>query len=881
MAAVSASANTLEVFYSYAQQDEKWQKEIEKHLTNLKRQKLIVGWNKREIGAGTDWKRESHAHLNTAHLILLLISPDFLASEYCYSVEMTRAIERYKAGEAVVIPLLLRPVDCQGTPFEELQGLPKNGKPLSQWRDRDKALLEVQAGIRAAVLHLNPTLHPISAEDVSSAAASGEEQPNKPTPLPPIQVFHVPHGRNPFFTGRQDILAQVHETLIAESNSSRTPVALSGLGGVGKTQTAIEYAYRYQEEYSVVLWVKAESRDVLASDFVTIAGLLTLPEKDVQDQSSIIRAVKNWLEANSHWLLLLDNVEDLDMIEDFLPKRSTGQILLTTHEYVMSGKAQRIKLEPMEPQEGTLLLLRRADIIPRDADLDSALEADCTQAEEIVQIMDGLPLGLDQAGAYIEETACGLSGYAELFHTHQKELLNRADTLFSAHEPVATTWDLAFKNVQAQNAAAADLLRLCAFLYPDAIPEEIVNHVPQDCSPHLHTLVNNPLTLNEAIVELLKYSLIRRDPTSKTLAMHRLMQFALKNGMSEDTQSQWAACTVRTVNEAFPKVEFDVWSLCQWYLPHAQSCTALLQQYTLAFPEAASLLNKMGHYLWDRGEFAEAEPLLEKALEMREQVLGAEHPDLAQSLNDLGVLYNQQGMDKRAELLHHRALAIRETVLEPEHPDVAQSLDNLGSVYYDRNQYTQAELFSRRALAILEKVQDQKPLDFALTLRLLGACYTGQEKYVQANAHLQHALTIYEHRTGSNHPDTADCLRSLGSAFYHEHNYQQAESFYVRAIAIQEKILGLEHIRLAHALFGLATLYNTWRKFSKADPLYQRCLAIYGKVLGAENIQVAEVLEGYALLLRKTKRKTKAAEWEARAEMIRAKYAQENVESEV
>ena len=131
MAAVSTSANTVEVFYSYARQDEKWQTELEKHLTNLKRQKLIVGWNMREISAGTDWEDEIHTHLNTAHLILLLISPDFLASDYCYSVEMTRAMERYEAEEAVVIPLFLRPVDYQGTPFEKLQGLPRNGKPLS------------------------------------------------------------------------------------------------------------------------------------------------------------------------------------------------------------------------------------------------------------------------------------------------------------------------------------------------------------------------------------------------------------------------------------------------------------------------------------------------------------------------------------------------------------------------------------------------------------------------------------------------------------------------------------------------------------------------------------------------------------------------------
>src|SRR5207249_2470082 len=274
MATESALANTIEVFYSYAQQDEKWQKEIEKHLANLKSQKLIVGWNKREIGAGTDWKRESHTHLNTAHLILLLISPDFLASEYCYSVEMTRAIERYEAGEAVVIPLILRPVDWQGTPFEALQCLPKNSKPLSEWRNRDKALLEVGAGIRAAVLQLNATVHPVSADDVSSAADSVEEQPDKHTSPPLIQVLHVPHRRNPFFTGREDILARIRGAFKANHDDITIPVALSGLGGVGKTQTAIEYAYRHQDEYAVVLWVKADSRDVLASDFVTIAGLL-------------------------------------------------------------------------------------------------------------------------------------------------------------------------------------------------------------------------------------------------------------------------------------------------------------------------------------------------------------------------------------------------------------------------------------------------------------------------------------------------------------------------------------------------------------------------------------------------------------------------------
>ncbi len=440
------------------------------------------------------------------------------------------------------------------------------------------------------------------------------------------------------------------------------------------------------------------------------------------------------------------------MIEEFLPERSTGHVLLTTSKHAMSGKAQGIRLGPMKAQEGSLLLLRRADIIPQNAELESASEADRTQAEEIVNIMGGLPLGLDQAGAYIEETACGLSSYAELFHTHQKELLKRADISFPSHAPVATTWDLAFKEVQSQHAAAVDLLRLCAFLYPDAIPEEIFNYVPEECSHHLHTLANNPLTLNEVIGVLLKYSLIRRDPSSKTIAMHRLMQLALKNEMCEDTKQEWAVCAMRTVNEAFPKVAFEAWPLCQRYLPHAQSCRELLKQYTLAFPEAASLLNKMGHYAWDRGEYAEARSLLEQALAMREQVLGAEHPDLAQSLNDLAVLYIQIDMFKQAEPLIYRALEIRENVLGPEHSLVAQSLRNLGGLYYDQGEYTQAEYFARRAVAITEEVQEQEPLEFAKSLMDLGSSYTAMDKYVQAKAHLQRALSIFERTVGSKSP---------------------------------------------------------------------------------------------------------------------------------
>ena len=146
---------SIEVFYSYAHEDEELVKELRKHLSLLKRQGVIREWYDREITAGTDWKGQLDQHLNSSGVILLLVSADFLASDYCYDVEMTRALERHDQGEARVIPVLLRKVDgWQGAPFGKIQSLPTDGKPVTSWNDRDEAFADVARGIRRAVSEL-------------------------------------------------------------------------------------------------------------------------------------------------------------------------------------------------------------------------------------------------------------------------------------------------------------------------------------------------------------------------------------------------------------------------------------------------------------------------------------------------------------------------------------------------------------------------------------------------------------------------------------------------------------------------------------------------------------------------------------------------------
>src|SRR5258708_22257879 len=144
----------VNVFLSYAHKDKVLRDQLDEHLSLLKRLKLIRTWHDRDIMPGTEWRQAIDTHLNAAHLILLLISPAFMSSEYCYTKEMKRAVERHEAGEAYVIPIILRPVDWQDAPFGKLQALPSNALPVTLWRNKDKAFLDIAQGIRKAVEEL-------------------------------------------------------------------------------------------------------------------------------------------------------------------------------------------------------------------------------------------------------------------------------------------------------------------------------------------------------------------------------------------------------------------------------------------------------------------------------------------------------------------------------------------------------------------------------------------------------------------------------------------------------------------------------------------------------------------------------------------------------
>ncbi len=269
-----------------------------------------------------------------------------------------------------------------------------------------------------------------------------EESVSTIPPLPATTYWNVPYQRNPFFTGREEILSPLHRQITAtQSVAISQSAALSGLGGIGKTQLAIEYAYRYREEYRAIFWMRAASYDTLISDYVALAKLVELPGSDNQDQTQIVTAAKRWLTHHKNWLLILDNADELSLIVDFIPEGNSGYLLLTTRSQATGQIAPSFLVDTMKPEEACLLLLRRAKQLPPGARLDAAPLPAQEAALAIANELGGLPLALDQAGAYIEETGCSLQEYLTLYRTRRMYFLQRQSEAPSAYpHTVASTW---------------------------------------------------------------------------------------------------------------------------------------------------------------------------------------------------------------------------------------------------------------------------------------------------------------------------------------------------------------------------------------------------------------------------------------------------------
>jgi len=759
-------ATPIEVFYSYSHKDEELRDELEKHLSILRRQRVITGWHDRKIAAGREWAGEIDQHLNTAKVILLLISADFLASDYCYDVEMKRAMERHDNGEAQVIPVILRKVDWRGSLFGKLQALPTDAKPVTSWSNRDEAFANIAMGIRKAIedLHKAPTT-------VANLRPSADS-------LPPI--WNVPHQRNINFTGRKELLKELHDALTSGKPAALTQ-ALHGLGGVGKTQTAVEYAYRHAKEYDLVWWVRSETPEKLAADYALLAERLDLKEKSERDQKIIVQAVSHALAHSTGWLLIFDNAEDPADLHGYVPQGSGGHVLVTSRNRAFGSVAHPLQVKAMEPADAAKFLLKRTPL------------TDEKGAGDLANELGNLPLALEHAAAYIEKTGATFLGYLKLFKTRQKDILARAEPPSGYHATVATTWELSFVQVEKQSKAAAQLMNLCAFLVPDDIPLDMLRGGSEHLPEPLSAAVADEFQWNEAVGALRRYSLA--EASEDAIAVHRMVQAVARERLNDAERKQWTEASVKVVNTAFPFDSDDVrtWKQCARLLPHALIAAEFGEKAKVAEQPTARLLSQVGVHLKGRAELTAARSTFERALKIAEAAYGPDHPDTAILVSNLGSVLRALGDPEGARNHFERALKIDEATHGPDHSAVARDVNNLGGVLQDLGDLERARKHFERALKIDEAAYGPEHSAVARDVNNLGLVLQDLGDLEGARKHYKRALKIFEAAYGPDHPTVGVLVNNLGSVLKDLGDMEGAREHYEGALKIDEAAYGPDH----------------------------------------------------------------------------------------
>lgn len=513
------------------------------------------------------------------------------------------------------------------------------------------------------------------------------------------------------------------------TNSMRTPTPLPwckpsrDLGGVGKTQIAVHYAYRYSAEYTGVWWLPAESAATLAARYAALADRLELPTTNSQDQQQRIEAVLSYLEGteetDERWLLIFDNAvptfdshDGVGALEDYWPRRGKCDVLITSREKVWGHLAEEQDVDVLtEDDAGQFLMERTGD-------------EDESAARELARDLGYLPLALEQAGAFIKESRGQqtLASYRVLFRRKPLEHLTFDRSKVGKYAGVvAMTWFISFEAIERQSPAAGDFLRLCAFLAPERIPlGDLIAHA-EALPPHLGAILRDPDDGPRAVSLLLRYSLAET-AGGGMINVHRLVQLVVREWLTDEERTTWARAALQAVDNAFPSQTNDPqqWETCDRLLPHVQSAVACADRGAADPTVAGLVLNRVGSYLRWRAQFQDARIAVERALALAEAVLGPQHPRVATCINNLALVLYDQGDLAGARCLIERALAIREKVLGPDHPDVAASSNRLARILRDQGDRAGARLLLERLLTLTEAALGPMHPHVAMPLIHLG-----------------------------------------------------------------------------------------------------------------------------------------------------------------
>ncbi|KAL6229200.1 hypothetical protein BDW75DRAFT_245948 [Aspergillus navahoensis] len=691
---------------------------------------------------------------------------------------------------------------------------------------------------------------------------------------PPSPSLSIPFLRDPDFVDRGTILNQLHHRCAAPGSWT----ALVGLGGVGKSQLAIEYAYQiYEREPETwIFWIYASNAARFEQSYWKAADTVKLFGRQ-NPKANIFRLVYNWLQdsKNGKWILILDNVDDAHFLlhqhedvrgpaghengkvdhplREYLPRSPNGSILITSRS-----------------REAALQLVDQRDIIA----VETMVQADAValfekklgaqgNRQEVIELaaaLDYFPLAIVQAAAYISDPdrGCSVQQYLDEFRKSDRKrihLLGRGEGQFGrdweAKNSVLMTWQISFNSIRQSRRSAADLLSLMSFFDRQGIPETLLQkrseqrHVEQNSSDddeeddddddgESQSSVTDEF--KDDILLLRRYSLIYTNVDQRTFNMHGLVQLATRRWLEVNGElEKWKREYIRNLNAEFPTGEYENWAQCQVLFPHAKSAASQRPQERDSLMEWAAVLYKAAWYDMRKGNGAEGERLSLKAMKSRTKHLGPEHEDTLASIEMVGLVYLLKGRWKAAEEQFVQVMETRKRVLGAGHPYTLISMGNLASIYRNQGRWKEAEVLEVQVIEVTKRVQGAEHPDTLASMGNLASTYWNQGRWKEAEELSVQVMETRKRVLGAEHPYTLTAMANLASTYSNQGRWKEAEVLEVQVMETRKRVLGAEHSDTLTSMSNLAFTWKEQGRIVEAFDLMKDCVQLRSKILGVDH----------------------------------------------